>query len=354
MRVVITGATGNLGTALVRTLSADERVTSIVGVARRRPTWQPTKTTWVQLDLGDDQSGDDALRDVLAGADAVVHLAWRFQPTRDPLSTWRSNVLGAIRVFEATAAAEVPTLVHASSVGAYAPARGRTPVDERWPTHALPTAAYGREKSYLERVLDAFELREQKVRVVRMRPAFVFQRDAAPEQRRLFAGPLLPGWAITAIPVIPDIPGLRFQAVHADDVAAALREAIVRDVHGAFNLAADPILDAEELADLLGARTIRVPGVIAQAGAAALWHARAIPASPGLLRLLRSLPVLDSARAHDQLDWSPEQSSRDAIAAFVHGVRVPRGAATPPLRADAGGRARWREFATGVGARDPS
>ena len=67
--------------------------------------------------------GEDDLAAIFAGADAVVHLAWRFQPTRDPTVTWRSNVIGSERVFAAAAEAGVPALVHASSVGAYAPGR---------------------------------------------------------------------------------------------------------------------------------------------------------------------------------------------------------------------------------------
>jgi hypothetical protein len=65
-------------------------------------------------------------------------------------------------------------------------------VDETWPTHSLPSAGYGREKAYVERVLDAFEARHPDTRVVRLRPAFIFQRSAATEQRRIFAGPFLP------------------------------------------------------------------------------------------------------------------------------------------------------------------
>ena len=38
----------------------------------------------------------------LAGADAVVHLAWMFQPTRRPAVTWTTNVVGTRRVLEAS------------------------------------------------------------------------------------------------------------------------------------------------------------------------------------------------------------------------------------------------------------
>src|SRR3954453_5850949 len=103
MRVVITGASGNVGTSLVRALAADERVDEIVGVARRRPSWEAPKTSWVQADLG-----AHPLEPVFEGADAVVHLAWLIQPSRDLRELARVNVEGTRRVFAATAAARVP------------------------------------------------------------------------------------------------------------------------------------------------------------------------------------------------------------------------------------------------------
>jgi len=77
MRVVVTGATGNVGTSVVSALAADERVTEIIGIARRMPKWRPPRTQWVSLDV---ERHD--LTPWFTGADAVIHLAWLIQPTR--------------------------------------------------------------------------------------------------------------------------------------------------------------------------------------------------------------------------------------------------------------------------------
>jgi nucleoside-diphosphate-sugar epimerase len=348
MRVVITGATGNVGTSLVEALSGEPEVDSIVGLARRRPEWTVPKTTWAEADVATDD-----LRSHFESADAVVHLAWLFQPTHDPLTTWRSNVLGSIRVFEAVAAADVATLVYASSVGAYSPAEDATPVDESWPTHALPTCAYGREKSYVERVLDGFEACHPACRVVRMRPGFIFKQESAPEQRRLFAGPLLPSVLARPafIPVIPALPGMALQALHADDAADAYRLALRRDVRGAFNIAAGPVLDPSTLGQLLNARPLPVPRVAARAAMAAAWYLHLIPAEPALLDLALSLPVMDTTRARTDLGWTPRYTATEAVAQFLAGLRARAGMPTPPLDPKAGGRGRWREVVTGVGER---
>src|SRR3954453_20503244 len=135
MRVVVTGATGNVGTSVVRALAADARVGEIVGIARRLPGWSAPKTRWVQADVTSDPLD-------FAGPDAVIHLAWLIQPSRDDALLERVNVHGSRRVFEAAIAAGVRRLVHASSVGVYSPGPKDRPVDESWPRRGTETLLY--------------------------------------------------------------------------------------------------------------------------------------------------------------------------------------------------------------------
>ncbi|OII65021.1 NAD-dependent epimerase [Streptomyces sp. CC53] len=331
-RIVVTGATGNVGTSVVAALANDPDVGSVVGVARRRPDWDPPRTTWVTADV--EQDGDRAFTAHFEGADAVVHLAWAFQPTHDPVATWRTNVLGSLKVFRAVAAAGVPVLVHASSVGAYSPGPPDHPVDESWPTHGWPEAAYCREKAYLERVLDAYELQNPQIRVVRMRTSFLFKEASASAQRRIFAGRFLPGPLVDPrfIPVVPDIDGLLFQATHTDDAADAYRIAVLRDdVRGAFNVAADPPIGPGELAGLLDARVVRVPRGAVRTAVAAGWGLRLVPSSPHLLDAFLRLPLLDCGRAHAELDWRPRRTGLEALRELLDGLRSGSGLPTPPL-----------------------
>ncbi|MFE5539956.1 NAD-dependent epimerase/dehydratase family protein [Streptomyces sp. NPDC056492] len=337
MRVVVTGASGNAGTSVVRALAADRTVTDLLGVARRRPALHIPGVRWAEADV-DPGRGD--LAELFAGADAVVHLAWKFQPTHDPVATWRTNVLGSVNVFESCARAGVHVLVHASSVGAYSPgpADGR-PVDESWPTHGWPGAAYTREKAYLERYLDGFQLAHPGLRVVRMRPAFLFKKEAASEQGRIFAGPFLP-WRLVRpglLPALPAVSGLRFQALHTDDAAEAYRAAVVRPVRGPFNLVADPVLDTAAVAGLLHARTVPLPAGAARAALAAAWRVHLVPADPGLLDAVLRLPLLDAGRAREELGWRPSATATEAVAAFLEGLHRGAGLDTPPLAPAAAG-----------------
>src|SRR3954451_13599349 len=149
MRVVVTGATGNVGSAVLRALDLEDRVDEVVGIARRRPDWQGPKTTWGESDVSRDELGP-----LLAGADAVVHLAWLIQPSRDESVTRATNVDGSRRVFDAAVRAGVPRLIYASSVGTYAEGPKERAVDESWPHTGISSSFYSRHKAAVEAYLD--------------------------------------------------------------------------------------------------------------------------------------------------------------------------------------------------------
>src|SRR3954468_6744778 len=250
MRVVVVGASGNVGTSVLHALASDPSIDSVLGVARRLPAMSFPKTDWAAADIT-----REPLEPLFAGADAVVHLAWLIQPSRRLDVTRATNVDGSARVFRAAGKAGVGALVYASSVGAYSPGPKDRAVDESWPTEGIETSFYSRHKAEVERLLDRFEAEFPSVRSVRLRPGLIFKREAAQEIRRYFAGPLLPSPLVRRglVPVVPSMPGLAFQAVHSSDVAEAYRIAATEPhARGAYNIAAEPVLDVPTLAKLLG------------------------------------------------------------------------------------------------------
>jgi UDP-glucose 4-epimerase len=348
MRVVVTGASGNVGTSVVDALARDGSVEEIVGVARRAPALALPKLSWRTADVARDDLGE-----LFAGADCVIHLAWLIQPSHD-LATLRAvNVEGSARVFHAAAAAGVGALVHASSVGAYSPGPKDRRVDESWPTDGIPTAYYARQKAAVERLLDRLEREAPALRVVRLRPALIFKREAASEIRRLFAGPLLPSPLVrrSLLPVVPRTDRLQFQAVHSRDVGEAYRLAAVGDVSGPFNIAAEPVLDARRLADVLGARPLPVHAGALRALASLSWRMRLQPTEPGWLDMARAVPLMDTTRARKELGWTARAGADEALVELLDGIRDSADYATPPLERRAGGPLRVRELLTGVGGR---
>lgn len=350
MKVLVTGATGNVGTSVLAALAAGSEVESITGVARRRPSVQLPKVRWECADV----AGDD-LRPLMEGADAVIHLAWLIQPSRDRELTRRVNVEGSRRVFEAAAEAGVETLIYNSSVGAYSkgPEDDRL-VDESWPTEGVPSSFYSRDKASVESILDDFEPAHPGLRIVRFRPALIFKRHSATEIRRLFLGPFVPRFAFNGnlIPLVPRVPGLKIQAVHADDVAEAMRLALIdRDASGAFNLAADPVLETSDLAEAIGAREIPAPAPVLHALAGASWRLRLQPTPPGWVDMGMATPLMDAGRARDVLGWQPGKTGAETFAELAAGLRQGDGYPTPPLDPASSGPLRINEIRTGLGAR---
>jgi UDP-glucose 4-epimerase len=347
-RVVVIGATGNVGTSVVAALSAQTEVDEIVAVARRAPQ-RPLENA--RFEAADIRTAD--LEAVVRGADVVIHLAWLIQPGRDESVTYSVNVEGTRRLLRAVVAARVPALVYASSIGAYSPGPKDRLVDESWPTGGIPTSFYSRHKVIVERDLDTLEAEHSQLRVVRLRPALIFKRAAATEIRRLFVGPLLPSGLLRSAlaPVVPDVPRLRFQAVHSDDVGDAYRAAALSDCAGPFNVAADPVIGPPELAQMLHARQVRVPAGLLRAAAAASYALRLQPTEPGWVDMGLGVPMMSSERARRELGWSPRHSATEALQELVGGMRDNADDATAPLARTTSGTGRLREFVTGIGKR---
>ena len=332
MRIAITGASGNIGSALLRRLSADGDH-ELVGVARRTPAIGPSgvDVEWVSADLTKDASLT-TLEHAFAGADAVVHLAWGFQPSHDLTYLEELGVGGTRRVLEAVTAAGVPHLVHMSSVGTYSPKRDDEPVDESWPTEGVPSARYSVHKAAAERLLDRHEEAGHGTLVSRMRPGIVGQRSAGSALLRYGLPALLPAAVLSHVPVLPLDRRLAIPMVHSDDVADAIARVLQRRVGGAFNLAAEPPLTTALIAEALGARAVHVPSAVVRPVFSAAWHLRLQQVDTGWLDMAFALPLLDCSRAARELDWSP---SMDAVSVFeevLAGMRHRDSDTTPVLR----------------------
>lgn len=332
MRIVVTGASGNIGTVLVRRLAA-EGTHELVCLARRLPTG-PTApgVHWRSVDLTTDACVP-ALVDSFRDADAVVHLAWGFQPSHDLTYLAELGIGGTRRVLRAAVETGLPHLVHMSSLGAYSPKRDDRPVDESWPTEGVPTSRYSRHKVAAERLLDQHEATGAPTLVTRIRPGIVGQRAAGSALLRYTVPGLVPAKAIRLLPVLPLDRGLTVSMVHADDVAEAFAAVLRQRPAGAFNLAAPTPVTAQVIADTLGARLLHVPSEVMRPLMSAAWHARLQQVDTGWLDMGMALPTLDATRARTELGWEPTRDGPDVLAEVVAGMSEAAAAATPVLRA---------------------
>ena len=322
MRVVVVGASGNVGSAVLRRLQQEEGV-DLVGVVRHapRPDAPPPYrgVEWHEIDVAA-PTATASLTAALAGADAVIHLAWLLQPNHDERVMAATNIGGTRHVLAAAAAAGVGHVVIVSSVGAYSPGPKQRRVDESWPTGGIATSHYARHKAVVERILDRFEAEHPDVVLARLRPGLVMQGSVGEELRLLFAGSWVPvRWlGRVPVPVVPLPPRTVSQVVHADDLADAFARVLLRRAAGAFNIAAEPIIGPDEVAGVLRGRWLPVRIAPIRALVSLAWHLRLIAVDPGWIDIATSVPVMSTERARRELEWVPE---KDAIAALAEAVR---------------------------------
>jgi UDP-glucose 4-epimerase len=331
LRIVVTGASGNLGSALLRRLVGDDH--DVVGIARRPPDGgHPfASARWVAADLAESASAR-LLHEAFVGADAVVHLAWGFQPSHDLGYLEALGVGGTRRVLDAVASADVPHLVHLSSVGAYSPKRDDSPVDETWPTDGVPSSPYSRHKSAAERLLDAHGRKHPGTVLSRMRPGIVGQESAGSALLRYAVPAAVPARVLGLVPVVPLDRRLAIPMVHADDVADAIVRTLESRAPGAFNLSADPAITTDLIASALHARAVHVPAPVVRAVMSLAWHARLQQVDPGWLDLGFAVPLLDTTRASTELGWAPTIDAVSVLAETLAGMGLASSDETPALR----------------------
>lgn len=342
MRIVIIGATGHGGTELLKRLqrarSEEGADLELVGVVRRQPDQDAAPyhgVEWHTLDISATED-QPALEAALAGADAVVHLAWLIQPNHDREMLRRTNVAGTAHVLAAARKAGVGHVVCASSVGAYSPAPKDQRTKEDWPTDGIRSSHYSVDKAAQERLLDGFAKENPDIVVARLRPALMFSAGGGSEVGRYFLGRVLP----RLVPRKPWLPLLAvpqelvFQAAHTADVADAYWRVLERKAEGAFNIAAEPVIDPNALAWIFNARRVMpFPLPVLRAVVEVSWRLRLQVTDGGWVDMAANAPIMDTSRAHALLGWSPKHSSLESLAEMLDGIGAGRGRkGSPPLR----------------------
>jgi UDP-glucose 4-epimerase len=335
LNVAVTGPTGDLGIGIVNALERSRSVKRIEGMARRafdpgERGWK--KTRYRQGDVTDVES----VRDLVKGADVVVHLAFAILTASD--ATRQLNVAGSRRVFEEAANAGVERICYASSVAAY----GFHDDNPDWLTEEVrprgsPEHPYSEQKAEVERVLADALLRRRRTVAYVFRPCIV----AGPEARtmlqeipyyrlsRAMPEPVarLLGSMPSLKPVIPD-PGTPFQLVHEEDVARAF-VAGVRGLGepGPYNLAGGGVLTLRDVADALGWYSVPVPKPVVEATADVVTRLPLLPESVAWIHSVRKPVLMKTDRARKLLRWRPQHTAKATLQTMVAAYR-----ANPPAR----------------------
>lgn len=336
--VLVTGAAGFLGTALVPHLLRTGRY-RITALDRRpaAPAANPPEMRAVQGDIRDAR----LVGEVLEGVDAVVHCAAAL-PSHSTAEIRSVDVEGTGTLLEAARRRGTPRFVHLSSTAVYGLPEV-TPTPESHPRHAVDP--YNTAKIAAERLCERY--REGGMCVPVLRP----KTFIGPGRLGVFA--LLFDWALDGrgFPVLGRTPH-RNQMLEVSDLCAAVLASLERPaalVDRAFNIGAAEYGtfrdDCQAVLDSAGhgKRVVTLPAAPAAAALGGLSALRLSPVYPRLVHKLLRDSCVDITEAAGALAFSPAHSSTDALlrgfdwyAAHRHRV----GSANGRTHAE-----RWREGA---------
>ncbi len=323
LTVAVTGPTGTFGYGLIPLLQADDRVARVVGIARSP--FDPAAHGWTKMQYRrGDVRDPDALREAFRDADVVVHLAFLITGAATRDATRAINVAGTLNAFRAAAAAGARRFVYASSVAAYG-FHPDNPVGmtEEWPVRPAARLFYARQKAELELRLQDAAAGNPGLALYLLRPSIVLGPHTV-GAKDLLPGPLAPAGRRLAeqagqagrfpvrVPVL--VPALPMQFVHEQDVGSALLQCIVAaGPPGAYNIAADGILTAADVARELGLLPLPLPAAPAQLAARALMMLPFLPPAAEWAEAASHPAIMDTSRSRQQLGWVPRFTALEAL-----------------------------------------
>ena len=306
-RILVTGANGFIGSAVLRRLVRDGLHRPVAAVRRADPRLPPVVEAMLVGDLAEADNWSTALR----GVDVVVHAAARVHVMRDteldPLSEFRRvNLQGTLNIARRAVAAGVSRFVFLSSikVNGESTEPGRPFTSEDAPA---PQDPYGVSKAEAEDGLRALA-RETGLEVVIIRPPLVY----GPGVKANFLSMMR--WVNRGIPLpLAGIHNKRSMVGLDNLVDLIVACADHAGAPGKTFLAADAEdLSTTELLQRVGgvlgrpARLFPVPEPLLAS------LAKALGKGPVVQRLFGSLQV-DSSAARHVLGWKPPVSVDEAL-----------------------------------------
>lgn len=313
MKILITGGSGFLGTAVGAGLtaaghtviSADLRPSAIADV------------TSVTLDVTD----ADGVRATLAEhrPDAVVHLAAIVTPGKGSHRELerRVDVDGTRNVIAGCVAAGVRRLVVSSSGAAY----GYHPDNPDWITEDHPVRgsvefAYSDHKAQVEHLLLTARRDHPQLEQVVLRIGTILGERVDNQITALFLRKRLLGIRGAESP---------FVFVWDTDVAAIVRQAVTGEVAGTFNVAGDGAVPLTEIAQRLGKPVLWLPDPFLRAVLAVGTRLGVSRYGPEQTRFLKYRPVLDNTRLREDFGYTPTYTSAEAFEAWLSAHPEARG-----------------------------
>jgi UDP-glucose 4-epimerase len=314
--VAIIGLRSFIGRELAERLRSRSPGLRIVGLDVRRPFRLDDRVRFHRVDLTD-PTADARLAGILERerVEAVLHAAFRTDPTPDLELDHELDTIGSLHVMNACAAAKVKRLVIASSTMLYGP-RPDNPnfLSESHPLRGHPDAHPVRDRIEMERLLGDWRERHPDVEVTVLRACWAIGPTFSNQVVRYFSLP------IVLLPLGYD-PLL--QLVHEQDLLDAFERALLTSQPGVFNVVGAGVLPVSTLCQLAGKRSISLPSPLLYRLAYYPSQGQTGDPPAAFFDYLRYLWVADGSRGWDAFG-EPAYSTKEAWISFVSSRRMRR------------------------------
>ncbi len=302
-RILITGAAGAIGTALLRRLGPHSDI-EVIATDIREPSDLPANTRFRKMDV----TGSDPQSVIVEERpDTIVHLASIVTPGPDSTREleYRVDVEGTRNVLDAAISAGTRRLVVTSSGAAYGyHPDNPVPLKETDAIRGNHEFAYSWHKRLVEEMLAEARQTAPVLEQVVLRVGTVLGANIENQITALFRKPRLLGLKGSDSP---------FVFIWDGDLAEILFRAATDSPAGIFNVAGNGSLTVSQIAAAMG-KPVRwlQPGLVK----AALTVARPLGLSrygPEQVRFLLYRPVLDNSALRTDFGYEPKLSSAEAL-----------------------------------------
>ena len=301
--VLVTGASGYLGSLLVAALAAEDAVQHRVIAADWRETPPQDRRQGVEYLTADVRSPGLIQLFDQRQVEVVVHLASIVTPGRasNREFEYSVDVKGTENVLLACHACGVKKIIVSSSGAAYGyHADNPMPLTEDCPLRGNEAFAYSQHKRLVEEMLAKWRDAHPELEQVIFRIGTILGKTVRNQITDYFEKPRL--LAIRG----SDSP---FVFIWDQDVVACLKRAIETEGGGIYNLAGDGVLSIHEIAARLGKPCLELPPGLLRFALSVLKPLGLTQYGPEQLDFLRYRPVLDNTRLKTEFGYVPQMTS---------------------------------------------
>lgn len=294
-RVLVTGASGYLGTLVVEALRGQTIIATDVG----EPKPQAAGVTWHRLDVRDPEAVMALF--MAERPEVIVHLAAIVTPPRGaPLTlAWDVDVQGTRNVLEAAVRAGAHKIIVTSSGAAYGYHADNPPqLREDDPLRGNEVFAYSHHKRLVEGLLAEYRGLHPELRQLVLRVGTILGARTKNQITAIFERPIVMGIAGASSP---------FNFVWDEDVAAIIaRGARERELAGTFNVAGEGTMSLAEIAAAQRKPYVALPPGLVRGALGLLSRLGVAPYGPEQVMFLQHRPVLDNRRLVEELGYRPK------------------------------------------------